>query len=62
MTLCRKIRNVVIQSVALYKFYSLSNKALANTINTEFTTYSTNSQLNFPFDVTVIGINIHYPE
>jgi hypothetical protein len=59
--LYRKIKNVVVQTVAGYKFYELTNKALATTINTQFTTY-TSTQSNFPFSISIIGISIQYPE
>ena len=62
LPLFRKIKNVVIQAVASFKFYQITNKVLASTINTQFTTYLTNTQLNYPFIVTPIGINIHYPQ
>jgi hypothetical protein len=57
----RKIKNVVIQQVANFRFYQISNQVLSGAINTQFSAYQTSS-LSFPFVVTVIGINIHYPD
>ena len=51
---------MVIQAVGSFKFYQITNKDLALAINTQFTTYLT--QHNFPYLVTAIGINIHYPQ
>lgn len=56
-----KIKNVVIQAVATFKFYQLTNKALSTSINTQFTNYLASTQYSYPFLVTAIGINIHYP-
>lgn len=61
LTICRKIRNVVIQKTAGFSFYEVSNQALSKAINDQFTLYETNSALSFPFIVRIIAINIHYP-
>lgn len=39
----------------------MTNQALATAINSKFTSYVANTQLNYPFIITVIGISIHYP-
>jgi hypothetical protein len=52
----------VIQAVAGFRFYQMTNKALATAINTQFTNYLASTQYSYPFLVTAIGINIHYPE
>lgn len=56
----RKIKNVAVQQVALFRFYEISNKALLTAINTQFQTYES-SISSFPFIVRIISINIHYP-
>ena len=58
----RKIRNVIVQVVAGFKFYQITNQALASTINNQFTSYQTNTQLNYPFTISIIGINVRYPK
>lgn len=40
----------------------MTNQALATAINSKFTSYVANTQLNYPFIIIVIGISIHYPE
>ena len=51
----------MIQAVATFKFYKLTNKALATSINSQFTSYLASTQYSYPFLVTAVGINIHYP-
>ena len=58
---CRKVKNVVVQQMATFRFYQLSNKALSAAINQQFNVYETTTALNFPFTVRTIAINLHYP-
>ena len=55
----RKIRNIIVQTVAEYKLYQITNQALAVNINSQFTSYLTKQ--NYPFVVNIIGINVKYP-
>ena len=49
------------QTVAAYKFYQISNQALARNINTQFAAFQT-TQNNYPFIVSIIGMNVRYPQ
>lgn len=57
----RKIRNVIVQTVAGYQFYQITNQALASNINSQFSAYYS-TQSNYPFIVSIIGMNVRYPQ
>ena len=61
LSINRKIRNRIVQTVAAFKFYQLTNKALTYILNQQFTALTTNTTLNYPYDLEATGINIHYP-
>ena len=50
----------MVQSVAGYKFYQITNQALASSINVQFASYFA-SQTKYPFLVSMIGLNVRYP-
>jgi len=58
--LVRKIKNVIVQTIATYKFYQISNQALARNINSQFATFQTTKN-NYPFIISIIGMNVRYP-
>lgn len=49
------------QTVAIYKFYQITNQALANNINSQFVTFQS-TQNSYPFIVSIIGMNVRYPQ
>lgn len=49
------------QTVATYKFYQITNQALAQNINAQFATFQA-KQINYPFIVSIIGMNVRYPK
>lgn len=51
---------MVVQSVAGYKFYQITNQALSANINAQFTSFIT-SRPTYPFQVSIVGINVRYP-
>jgi uncharacterized protein YlxW (UPF0749 family) len=52
---------VVVQQMAAFRFYQLSNRALSAAIDSQFNRYETTTALTFPFAVRTIAINLRYP-